>query len=159
MENVELYQGPNKEWYFRIKASNGLIVAQSEGYKDKRNAVKGIEAVAKAFAPPDPDPTDPDTPPAIAFAKTYAAHLSKYQAGISAVVQQRNETTLAEIVLRAAGDGWTILPPVGVAAPVTVTTSQVPVVEVPAPEAKQAEAPKTEPKAAPKARGRRKASA
>ena len=152
MENVELYQGADKAWYFRIKAANGLIVAQSEGYKDKRNAVKGIEAVAKAFAPPEPDPTDPDTPPAIAFAKTYAAFLSKYQAGISAVTQQRNETTLAEIVLRAASDGWTILPPVGVAAG-PITTASVPVVEAPKPE------PEPEPKAAAKPRGRRKASA
>lgn len=35
-------------WYFHLKSRNGKIIAQSEGYTRKRNAVKGIAAVKKS---------------------------------------------------------------------------------------------------------------
>lgn len=130
MDNVDVFQGDDKQWYFHIKAKNGLVVASSEGYKDKRNALKGVAAVAAAFSV-EPDPNDPDTPPAIAFAKSYAKLLAKWQPGLSSVVVQRNEVTLAEIVLRATDDGWRIIPPA--AAPTEVEpasiTGATPVVE------------------------------
>lgn len=47
---IELFHGAlDENWYFRLKAPNGKIVAQSEGYTRKRNALKGIAAV-KAYA-------------------------------------------------------------------------------------------------------------
>jgi uncharacterized protein YegP (UPF0339 family) len=148
MENVEIFKSDSGEYYFRIKAANGLVVAQSEGYKDKRNAINGIEAVAKAFAPPPTDPADPDAPPAIAFAKRYAPMLAKWQAGLSSVATQRNEMTLVEIVLKAMNDGWVVAPPSDPPDYTDLPTGSQPIVE-PAPE----EAPKE----APKTRGRRKA--
>lgn len=39
----------NRQWYFRLVAGNGKTVAQSEGYKRKANAVKGIYAVSWAL--------------------------------------------------------------------------------------------------------------
>lgn len=36
-------------YYFHLKASNGKIIAQSEGYKTKISCLKGIESV-KRFA-------------------------------------------------------------------------------------------------------------
>ena len=35
------------EWYFRLKAANGEIVASSEGYKTKQGAMKGVASVQK----------------------------------------------------------------------------------------------------------------
>ena len=43
----ELFKGKNLQWYFRLKSSNGQIVAQSEGYTRRGNALKGIAAVRK----------------------------------------------------------------------------------------------------------------
>ncbi len=37
---VELFKDRKKQWRFRIKAGNGQIVAQSEGYTRKHNAKK-----------------------------------------------------------------------------------------------------------------------
>lgn len=41
------------QFYFRIRARNGKIVAQSEGYKTKASARKGIEALKKAVREED----------------------------------------------------------------------------------------------------------
>ena len=41
----ELFEGEDDKWYFNLKAMNGKIIAQSEGYNRKRNAIKGINAV------------------------------------------------------------------------------------------------------------------
>ena len=50
-DKIELFKSPaNSKWYFRLKASNGKIVAQSEGYSNRRNARKGIEAVRRIAA-------------------------------------------------------------------------------------------------------------
>lgn len=41
----ELYQSPNGEFRFRLKAGNGEIIATSEGYTSKASAKNGIESV------------------------------------------------------------------------------------------------------------------
>ena len=38
------------EWFFRLKAPNGKIICQSEGYIRQRNAEKGIESIKKYAA-------------------------------------------------------------------------------------------------------------
>ena len=35
----------NSKWYFHIVARNGKIVAQSQGYKSKKGALKGVRAL------------------------------------------------------------------------------------------------------------------
>ena len=37
--NIHVFEGENGQWYFHIKAGNGEIVAQSEGYTVKQSAV------------------------------------------------------------------------------------------------------------------------
>lgn len=34
------------QWYFHIKAANNKIIAQSEGYKSRRNALKTAKLIA-----------------------------------------------------------------------------------------------------------------
>lgn len=47
----ELFQDNQGEWRFRLRASNGEIICQSQGYSSKQAAKGGIEAVARcAFA-------------------------------------------------------------------------------------------------------------
>ena len=41
---IEVFKGKNKQYYFRFKSANGKIVAQSEGYKRLRSAIKGAYA-------------------------------------------------------------------------------------------------------------------
>merc|ERR1712151_900691 len=43
----------NEEFYFRLKASNGQIILQSEGYKQKSSCENGIESVRKNSAIPE----------------------------------------------------------------------------------------------------------
>lgn len=35
------------QWYWHLKSPNGKIICQSEGYKRKANAVKGVESVVE----------------------------------------------------------------------------------------------------------------
>lgn len=44
----EIFRGAMSDWYFRLVASNGQIICQSEGYTTKQNCKRGIEAVRKA---------------------------------------------------------------------------------------------------------------
>lgn len=46
----KVYKGADKQWYWHVKAKNGEIIAQSEGYKTKQAAQKGIKALIKALA-------------------------------------------------------------------------------------------------------------
>jgi len=40
---IEIFRSKkNKQYYFRVLAKNGKVIAQSEGYKRKDGAVKGI---------------------------------------------------------------------------------------------------------------------
>ena len=44
----EIYQSPkNKNFYFRLKAKNGLVILASEGYKTKQSCKAGIRSVKK----------------------------------------------------------------------------------------------------------------
>lgn len=43
--------GPQSEWRFRVRARNGEIVAQSEGYTTKAAAETGIRALRRALLP------------------------------------------------------------------------------------------------------------
>jgi uncharacterized protein len=46
---LEVYRSPqNDQWYFRITARNGEIVAQSEGYTRKEDAIRGAKDARRA---------------------------------------------------------------------------------------------------------------
>jgi uncharacterized protein YegP (UPF0339 family) len=46
----EMYQDKAGEYRFRLKATNGQIIAVSEGYVAKTSCVNGIESVQKNAA-------------------------------------------------------------------------------------------------------------
>lgn len=50
MGKFEIFKGRNGQYYFRLKAGNGEIIAQSEGYATKSAARNGIESVKKNAA-------------------------------------------------------------------------------------------------------------
>jgi len=41
----ELFRDPNKQYRFRLRASNGLVLLSSKGYKTRKSALTGIESV------------------------------------------------------------------------------------------------------------------
>ena len=43
----ETYTGKDGQHYFRVKAGNGEVILSSEGYKQKRSCMNGIESVRK----------------------------------------------------------------------------------------------------------------
>ncbi len=43
----EVYNDKRGEVRFRLKATNGQIIATSEGYKEKKSALNGIESIKK----------------------------------------------------------------------------------------------------------------
>lgn len=47
MCKFEIFKGSNGQYYFRLKAENGEIIAQSEGYTSKQGAQNGIAAVRR----------------------------------------------------------------------------------------------------------------
>lgn len=47
MSKFELFKGTNGQYYFRLKAENGEIIANSEGYTSKQGAQNGIAAVKR----------------------------------------------------------------------------------------------------------------
>ena len=46
----EVYQSANGEFRFRLKATNGQIIASGQGYKSKASCLKGIESIKKNSA-------------------------------------------------------------------------------------------------------------
>jgi len=52
----EIFRDSNDEFRFRLKAPNGEIIAQSEGYKKKGGCEKGIRSVKQNA--PDAEVTD-----------------------------------------------------------------------------------------------------
>lgn len=50
MPKFEIFKATNGQFYFRLKAGNGEIIAFSEGYVTKQGALNGIASV-KANAP------------------------------------------------------------------------------------------------------------
>jgi uncharacterized protein YegP (UPF0339 family) len=49
----ELYTGKDQKWRWRLKASNGKIVASGQGYTTKDSALDGIDAVKREAASSD----------------------------------------------------------------------------------------------------------
>jgi len=45
-----LFKGRDNQFYWNLKASNGEIIAQSEGYTVKQSALNGIQA-NRTYAP------------------------------------------------------------------------------------------------------------
>ncbi|GAA3721386.1 YegP family protein [Terrabacter ginsenosidimutans] len=45
--NFELYKDAAGKYRFRLKASNGQVIATGEAYESKASALKGIESVRK----------------------------------------------------------------------------------------------------------------
>ena len=43
----ELWVDKGGDWRFNLKASNGQVIATSQGYSSKANALNGIESVKK----------------------------------------------------------------------------------------------------------------
>jgi len=43
----EVYEDKAGEFRFRLKASNGQVIATSEGYKTKKSCLNGVESVQK----------------------------------------------------------------------------------------------------------------
>ncbi|QSZ66937.1 DUF1508 domain-containing protein [Methanofollis aquaemaris] len=41
----EVYRDKGDEYRFRLKASNGQVIATSQGYKSRESCMKGIESV------------------------------------------------------------------------------------------------------------------
>lgn len=48
---IEKFKGKNGDLYFRVRSSNGRIVLQSEGYKNKAGMENGISAVRNNAKP------------------------------------------------------------------------------------------------------------
>ena len=48
MGKFEVFKDGNDEWRFNLKASNGEVVATSEGYSSKQACLNGIESVKKS---------------------------------------------------------------------------------------------------------------
>ena len=49
MSKFEVYKGKS-DWRWRLRANNGKIVAQGEGFISKRNAMNSVEVVADCAA-------------------------------------------------------------------------------------------------------------
>lgn len=47
MDNVEVFQSEDNQWRFRIVGNNEKIVAASEGYASKANALRGAETLKR----------------------------------------------------------------------------------------------------------------
>jgi len=47
MPKFEIFKGTNGNYYFRLKAVNGEIIAHSEGYSTKQGAQDGVASVKK----------------------------------------------------------------------------------------------------------------
>lgn len=44
-----VFQGTDRQWYFRLRAPNGESICHSEGYTSRQGAMNGINAV-KTYA-------------------------------------------------------------------------------------------------------------
>lgn len=47
MGKFEIFIGADGQFYFHLKAENGLIIAASQGYTSKQSAENGIEAMKR----------------------------------------------------------------------------------------------------------------
>ena len=69
----ELYTDRSGKFRFRLKASNGQIIASSEAYNSKASALNGIESVKKNAPDARPPTTRPDRGDTVAGRLTVAA--------------------------------------------------------------------------------------
>lgn len=44
---VEVFQGADETWRYRVKGGNGEIVCQSEGYKTQAHAIRGARDLCR----------------------------------------------------------------------------------------------------------------
>lgn len=45
MYTFEVFKDKKKEWRFRLVAPNGEIIAQGEGYKNKKDCLSTVESI------------------------------------------------------------------------------------------------------------------
>jgi len=45
----EIYQGQDMHWYWRLRAANGEIIAQGEGYKTKYGATDCVDLIQRTI--------------------------------------------------------------------------------------------------------------
>lgn len=50
MAKFEVYKDGSGEFRFRLKASNGQVIASGEGYKTKAGVLNGIQSIKKNAA-------------------------------------------------------------------------------------------------------------
>lgn len=50
---IEIFQDAAGEWRFNIKARNGQVVASSEGYTLRKDAVRAVMAIVRVIRDPD----------------------------------------------------------------------------------------------------------
>ena len=50
MARFEVFKDVSSEYRFRLKASNGQVIASSEGYKTKTGALNGIASIKRNAA-------------------------------------------------------------------------------------------------------------
>lgn len=43
-----VFRGANRDWYFHLRAGNGEIIAQGEGYRRKRDLLHAIGLIKQA---------------------------------------------------------------------------------------------------------------
>jgi uncharacterized protein YegP (UPF0339 family) len=46
----EIFKGKGGDFRFRLKAANGKVICQGQGYKSREACVKGIESIKKNAA-------------------------------------------------------------------------------------------------------------
>ena len=46
----EIFKGKNDQFYWRLKARNGEVIAVSEGYTTKAKAIQGIQSLQENAA-------------------------------------------------------------------------------------------------------------
>ena len=49
----EYWQGDNKNWFWHLKAGNGEVIAQSEGYTSKQSCLEAIKLVKSSGNAPE----------------------------------------------------------------------------------------------------------
>ena len=50
MIKFEIFKGTNGQFYFRIRSSNGQVIAQSEGYVQKQSARDTVDTIKRNAA-------------------------------------------------------------------------------------------------------------
>ena len=46
---IAVFKGKDDQWYWHVRARNGKIIAQSEGYTTKRDAKQGAKALVQTM--------------------------------------------------------------------------------------------------------------